>query len=67
MQDLGCKILLGTDNVMFVPPDMLSEMAFTSAVYRIDPKILLRAAVQGSDLPGTHFLSAQDRRRICSR
>ena len=55
MQDLGCKILLGTDNVMFVPPDMLSEMAFTSAVYRIDPKILLRAAVQGSELAGNSF------------
>ncbi|HUW86377.1 MAG TPA: amidohydrolase family protein, partial [Methanoregula sp.] len=29
MQDLGCTILLGTDNVMFVSPDLLSEMAFT--------------------------------------
>ncbi len=55
MQDLGCKIVLGTDNVMFVPPDMLSEMAFTSAVYRIDPQILLRAAIQGSELTGTSF------------
>ena len=55
MQDLGCIIALGTDNVMFVPPDMLSEMAFTSAVYRIDPKILLHAAVCGSELTGTSF------------
>ncbi len=55
MQDLGCTILLGTDNVMFVPPDMLSEMAFTSAVYHIDPPILLRAAVQGSELTGHSF------------
>jgi cytosine/adenosine deaminase-related metal-dependent hydrolase len=55
MQDLGCKILLGTDNVMFVPPDMLSEMAFTSAVYRTDPEVLLRAAVQGSELTGSPF------------
>jgi len=55
MQNLGCKIVLGTDNVMFVPPDMLSEMAFASAVYRIDPKILLHAAVQGSELTGTSF------------
>ena len=53
MQDLGCKILLGTDNVMFVPPDMFSEMAFTSTVYRIDPSVLLRAAVQGSEFTGT--------------
>jgi cytosine/adenosine deaminase-related metal-dependent hydrolase len=55
MQDLGCIIVLGTDNVMFVPPDMLSEMAFTSAVYGIDPKVLLRAAVQGSELTGHSF------------
>ena len=55
MQDLGCTILLGTDNVMFVPPDMFSEMAFTSTVYRIDPKVLLRAAVQGSELTGHSF------------
>jgi len=55
MQDLGCTIILGTDNVMFVPPDMFSEMAFTSTVYRIDPKVLLRAAVQGSELTGPSF------------
>ncbi len=55
MQDLGCKVILGTDNVMFVPPDMLSEMAFTSMVYHIDAKILLRAAVQGSELTGHPF------------
>jgi cytosine/adenosine deaminase-related metal-dependent hydrolase len=55
MQDLGCTILLGTDNVMFVPPDMFSEMAFTSAIYRIEPPILLRAAVQGSELTGRSF------------
>jgi cytosine/adenosine deaminase-related metal-dependent hydrolase len=55
MQDVGCTIILGTDNVMFVPPDMFSEMAFTYAVYRIDPKDLLRAAVQGSQLTGPSF------------
>ena len=56
----GVKLLLGTDNVMFVPPDMFSEMAFTSAVYRIDPKVLLRAAVQGSELTG-HLIFYPDR------
>jgi cytosine/adenosine deaminase-related metal-dependent hydrolase len=50
MQDLGCKILLGTDNVMFISPDMFSEMAFISTVYKVDSKVLLRAAVQGSEL-----------------
>ncbi|MCX6684761.1 MAG: amidohydrolase family protein [Methanoregula sp.] len=55
MQDLGCRLLLGTDNVMFVPPDMFSEMAFTSTVYRIDPEVLLGAAVRGSELTGSSF------------
>lgn len=55
MQDLGCRLVLGTDNVMFVPPDMFSEMAFTHAVYKIDPKVLLGAAVRGSELTGSSF------------
>ena len=55
MLDLGCTLLLGTDNVMFVPPDMFSEMAFTSAVYRIDPLVLLGAAVRGSEIGGSSF------------
>jgi cytosine/adenosine deaminase-related metal-dependent hydrolase len=55
MQDLGCRILIGTDNVMFVPPDMFSELSFTSTIYRIDPKILLHAAIQGSELTGSSF------------
>ena len=55
MLDLGCTILLGTDNVMFVPPDMFSEMAFASAVYRMDPGVLMGAAVRGSELCGSSF------------
>jgi cytosine/adenosine deaminase-related metal-dependent hydrolase len=55
MQDLGCILLLGTDNVMFVSPDLFSEMAFTSTVYRIDPEALVHAAVKGSELTGTPF------------
>ncbi|MDD1696331.1 MAG: amidohydrolase, partial [Methanoregula sp.] len=55
MQDLGCNILLGTDNVMFVSPDMFSEMAFTSTVYRMNPETLLGAAVRGSELAGSSF------------
>jgi cytosine/adenosine deaminase-related metal-dependent hydrolase len=56
MQELGCTILLGTDNVMFVPPDLFSEMAFVSAVYGLEPKILLRAATRGSELSGESFV-----------
>ena len=55
MQDFGCTLLLGTDNVMFVPPDMFSEMAFTSIIYRVDPKVLLSAAIRGSALTGSSF------------
>ena len=55
MVDMGCTILLGTDNVMFVPPDMFSEMAFTATVYGIDPTVLLDAAVRGSEMTGSSF------------
>lgn len=55
MQELGCTLYLGTDNVMFVPPDMFSEMAFVSSIFRIDPKNLLRSAIQGSELSGESF------------
>jgi len=55
MQDLGCTILLGTDNVMFTAPDMFSEMDFTATVYGIEPGVLMHAAVQGSDLTGASF------------
>jgi len=55
MVELGCTILLGTDNVMFVSPDMFSEMAFTSTVYGIDPKDLMGAAVRGSAMTGSAF------------
>jgi cytosine/adenosine deaminase-related metal-dependent hydrolase len=55
MEEVGCTIFLGTDNVMFVPPDMLSEMAFVSTVYKLTPGAILRAAVQGSALSGPSF------------
>jgi cytosine/adenosine deaminase-related metal-dependent hydrolase len=48
MLGLGCTVLLGTDNVMFVQPDLWGEMAFTSTVYRIDPKEILTSAIGGS-------------------
>jgi cytosine/adenosine deaminase-related metal-dependent hydrolase len=55
MQELGCTLYLGTDNVMFVPPDMFSEMAFVSTIYRMKPEDLLHAAIQGSELSGESF------------
>ena len=55
MLELGCRVFLGTDNVMFVAPDMFSEMSFISTVYKTDARALLRAAVQGSELTGDSF------------
>jgi len=48
MLDLGCNLLLGTDNVMFVQPDMLRELSFFSGIYRVPPEKALHAAVKGS-------------------
>ena len=50
--ELGGRLLLGTDNVMFVQPDMLREMAFTATVYRAPPKEILHAAIAGATLAG---------------
>ncbi len=55
MMELGCTVWLGTDNVMFVPPDMFGEMAFMSTVYRSRPDAILRSAVGGSALTGSPF------------
>ena len=55
MRDLGCILMLGTDNVMFVAPDLFSEMAFVSSVYRLDPRTILQAAVRGSQFVGQPF------------
>jgi cytosine/adenosine deaminase-related metal-dependent hydrolase len=50
--ELGGILYLGTDNVMFVQPDMLQEMAFTATVYRASPEEILRAAIAGARLAG---------------
>lgn len=55
MQELGCTVYLGTDNVMFVPPDLFGEMAFVSTVYKTDPRAILHSAVIGSDLGDSSF------------
>jgi len=58
MLDAGCRIFLGTDNCMFVQPDLWREMSFVSTVYRIPPARIFRAAVEGSRLLGTpHCIS----------
>lgn len=52
MIELGCRVLLGTDNAMFVPPDMAGELAFASVVYGINPAVLLRAGIEGAAVTG---------------
>jgi cytosine/adenosine deaminase-related metal-dependent hydrolase len=52
MLELGCRVWAGTDNVMFVQPDLLSEMAFISTVYHVDPEKIIQMAVEGSELWG---------------
>lgn len=55
MLDTGCTLLLGTDNVMFVQPDMFQEMAFASTVYGIPPSRIMQMAVSGSQIFGRSF------------
>lgn len=70
MRALGCSLLLGTDNVMLVPPEMFGEMSFLSIVYKVPPREVLHAAIAGGDhfnrtsfiLPGSpaRFFCVQD-------
>jgi cytosine/adenosine deaminase-related metal-dependent hydrolase len=48
MEESGCTLLLGTDNVMFVQPDMWREMEFVSRVYDLPAERILSAAMRGS-------------------
>lgn len=57
MIGVGNKIFIGTDNVMLVQPDMFREMEFIFDVYRIAPRIILHAAIAGSNHFGrSHFI-----------
>lgn len=57
MLGYGCKVYIGTDNVMFNPPDMGAEMAHIHTVYHMNPRDILRAAIAGSEVSGTsHFI-----------
>ncbi len=50
--ELGGRFYFGTDNVMFVQPDLSREMAFTATVYRAPPEEILRAAISGARMAG---------------
>lgn len=62
MEELGCTVCLGTDNAMFVAPDLLSEMAFISTVYKITPLHVLQAAVRSSGFFGQPFFIREGNR-----
>jgi cytosine/adenosine deaminase-related metal-dependent hydrolase len=52
MLDAGCRVFLGTDNAMFVAPDMFAEAAFLQTIYKIDPVDILRMMTDGFSLLG---------------
>lgn len=47
MLDAGVEVLIGTDNVMFVNPDIMQEISFCCTVYKITPEELFRASTSG--------------------
>lgn len=53
MLDAGCTLWLGTDNVMFVAPDMFAECAFLSTVYQTSPEETISMATGGFSLLGS--------------
>jgi cytosine/adenosine deaminase-related metal-dependent hydrolase len=55
MLAMGCRLLLGTDNVMLVQPDLWRELSFLSIVYRTDPRDALLSAVAGSTVFSSPF------------
>jgi imidazolonepropionase-like amidohydrolase len=59
MLEAGCRIFLGTDNCMFIQPDLWREMSFVSTVYRIPPVRIFRAAVEGSLLTGSSYFISE--------
>ncbi len=53
--DCGCPVVLGTDNAMFVQPDMWREAHFLSTIYHIPPRDALKSAILGSSLFADSF------------
>lgn len=47
MFDQGVSILIGTDNAMFVQPDIMQEISFTHTIYHIPPAELFTSATCG--------------------
>ena len=65
MLDIGCRVYLGTDNVMFVQPDMFQEMAFLSHIYKLPANVVLSMAIEGSGLLNrSYFIEKGNAARI---
>ena len=65
MEKAGCTLMLGTDNAMFVQPDMWREMEFVSGIYGLGPKKILAAAVRGSaEFDTPYFIGKGSRARF---
>ncbi|KAF1074249.1 amidohydrolase family protein [Methanogenium sp. MK-MG] len=60
MIEAGVELWLGTDNVMFVQPDMAAEMAFCHYVYGIDAKKILTMATGGAQIVGRNYAITED-------
>ena len=59
MLEAGVTLWLGTDNVMFVQPDIAAEMAFCHYVYGTGAENLLRMATGGSGITGKTYAIAE--------
>ncbi|WFN35274.1 amidohydrolase family protein [Methanogenium sp. S4BF] len=59
MLEAGIELWLGTDNVMFVQPDIAAEMAFCHYVYGVEAGELLRMATGGSRITGKKYALAK--------
>lgn len=60
MIEAGIELWLGTDNVMFVQPDIAAEMAFCHYVYGIDAQKILKMAVGGAHIIDRNYSIAED-------
>lgn len=59
MIDAGVELMLGTDNVMFVQPDIAAEMAFCHYAYGIDSQKILKMGVAGAHITGRTYSIAK--------
>ncbi|GAB7015858.1 amidohydrolase family protein [Methanogenium cariaci] len=60
MLEAGVELWLGTDNVMFVQPDMAAEMAFCHYVYHIDAPTILKMATGGAQIVDRNYSLIKD-------